>query len=155
VVGSNFLFVDTISDLQLTIPELIVGLADRDIDVRKAMVACLLVTEPTVPDLLPLLTDKNANVRESVADALIQIDPDASVIVPELALALVGSNLGKKNVDDIKAMVDCLAQCIIQQHSQSLSEQDLRFTATVNKYLSKINCIFCSEIFENIFYVLN
>jgi surfactin synthase thioesterase subunit len=23
------------------------------------------------------------------------------------------------------------------------------------KYLSKINCIFCSKIFENIFYVLN
>jgi HEAT repeat protein len=60
---------------KVAIPKLIVGLADRDIDVRKAMVACLVATEPAVPDLLPLLVDKNSNVRESVTDVLIQIGP--------------------------------------------------------------------------------
>jgi HEAT repeat protein/tetratricopeptide (TPR) repeat protein len=118
--------------IPVSIPTLIIGLSDRNQDVRKAMVACLLATEPAVPDLLPLLIDKNANVRESVADALIQIDPDALVIMPAIALALVGSNPDKKNVDDIKAMVACLNQYIIQQHSQSLSEGDLRDTTTAN-----------------------
>jgi HEAT repeat protein len=67
------------------IPKLIIGLADRDEDVRKAMMACLIATEPTVPDLLSLLADKNPNVREVVPDILIQIGPKT---IPALVEAI-------------------------------------------------------------------
>ncbi len=59
------------------IPDILVGLADRDVDVREAMVTCLVAIEPEVPDLLPFLVHKNPNVSEAVADALIQIRPQA------------------------------------------------------------------------------
>lgn len=64
-------------------PDLIVGLADRDVDVRKAMVACLVATEPAVSDLLPLLADQNLNVRGAVADALMQIGSKTVPILSE------------------------------------------------------------------------
>jgi HEAT repeat protein len=59
------------------IPEFIAGLADPNEAVRKAMAACLAVTESAVPDLLPLLIDKNPDVREAVTDVLRQIDSRA------------------------------------------------------------------------------
>lgn len=68
---------------KVAIPELIVGLTDRDVDVRKAMVACLVATEPAVPDLLLLLADKNPNVREALADALMQIGPQTVSVLIE------------------------------------------------------------------------
>jgi HEAT repeat protein/tetratricopeptide (TPR) repeat protein len=158
------------ADIPITISEFIVGLGDRDIDVRKAMVACLLATKPAVPDLLPLLAAKNSNVCESVADALIQIGPhavpillktvlrwydnpkekyqritvatmqilrsieiDTSVIMPRVALALLELDLDIKKEDDIKALVDCLSQCIVQQSPQPAFDEDVRDTATVNR----------------------
>jgi HEAT repeats/HEAT repeat len=68
---------------KVAIPKLIVGLGDRDVDVRRAMVACLVATEPAVPDLLQLLADKNPNVREAIADALIQIGPQTVSVLIE------------------------------------------------------------------------
>jgi tetratricopeptide (TPR) repeat protein len=156
-------------DIPITISEFMVGLGDRDIDVRKAMVACLLATKPAVPDLLPLLATKNPNICESVADALIQIglhavpilletilrwydnpkekyqrittaaikilrsiEIDTSVIMPRVALALLDLNLDIKKEDDIKALVDCLSQCIVQQSPQPIFDKNVRNTTTVN-----------------------
>lgn len=55
------------------IPNLITGLADRNEDVRKAMMACLLATKPTVSDLTPFLEDQNPKIRKAVVHALGQI----------------------------------------------------------------------------------
>jgi hypothetical protein len=55
------------------IPNLIAGLADRNEDVRKAMMACLLATKPTVSDLTPFLEDQNPRIRRAMVHALGQI----------------------------------------------------------------------------------
>ena len=68
------------------IPEIFVGLADRDVDVRKAMLTCLVAIEAEVPNLLPSLVHKNPNVSEAVADALIQIRPQALPALTEAVL---------------------------------------------------------------------
>jgi HEAT repeat protein len=67
-------------------PEIILGLADRDEDVRKAMVTCLLATEPTMPTLLPLLVSKHYNIRESVANALVKNGSQTLKVLLEMVL---------------------------------------------------------------------
>jgi HEAT repeat protein len=67
-------------------PEIIIGLADRDEDVRKAMMACLLATEPTMPTLLPLLVSKHYDIRESVANALVKIGSQTLQVLLEMVL---------------------------------------------------------------------
>lgn len=61
------------------ISKLVVGLTDRNVEVRRAMVACLArfgsTAKPAVPNLQALLTDIEPKVRKAVADALKQIDP--------------------------------------------------------------------------------
>jgi len=75
-------------------PELIAGLADRNADVRKAMVTCLVATQPAVPDLIPLLADKNPNVRKGIVDALFQIGPQT---IPTLIETIFQECTGSKD----------------------------------------------------------
>ena len=62
------------------ISNLVVGLTDRNLEVRLAMVKCLArfgrTAKPAVPNLHALRTDINPEIRKAAADALKQIAPE-------------------------------------------------------------------------------
>ncbi|WP_144405746.1 HEAT repeat domain-containing protein [Aliterella atlantica] len=95
------------------IPEIFVGLADRDVDVREAMLTCLVAIEPEVADLLPFLVHKNPNVREAVADALIQIRPQALPALTAVVLQwCTNSKAGTENVETNQKMTEAVLQLL-------------------------------------------
>jgi hypothetical protein len=101
----------------------------------------------SMPTIALALIDSNLGVKCAAAQALGNIDCNwvsNSVVFDTIANLAGAREIVSKlvvgladlyNVNDIKAMLSCLAQCVIQQPPQPLTEEDLRDTKTANNAL--------------------
>jgi HEAT repeat protein len=114
------------SDARVAIPDLTACLADQDIDVRNAIVACLIATESTVTDFRSLLEDSNSNVRKAVIDALVKIGPQ---VIPGLLPLLKDDNphvheAAINTLERISSAVPVLVEMVSQRYTNPRTDID-------------------------------